>query len=189
MSAPLEPGPWIFGYGSLIWRPDFEFSQRVRGFIRGWSRRFWQGSPDHRGVPEAPGRVVTLVPEAEATCWGVAYRLAEQTALPTLAQLDLREREGYERHTVEFNAVDRTAREGSWPALVYVAREGNRHYLGPAPLAVIVEQVRRAAGPSGANSAYVLELEAALGALDASDPHVSEIAEALRGSAAPAEQS
>jgi cation transport regulator ChaC len=187
VSAPIEPGSWIFGYGSLIWRPDFAFSQRVRGFVRGWSRRFWQGSPDHRGVPEAPGRVVTLVPDAEAVCWGVAYRLAEETASSTLTLLDWREREGYDRHTVEFNAVDRPAREGSWPALVYVARERNRHYLGPAPLATIVDQVRRAAGPSGANSAYVLELEAALRALDAGDPHVNEIAEALRCFPAPAE--
>lgn len=185
MSSPSQPATWLFGYGSLIWRPDFAFSQRVRGFVRGWSRRFWQGSPDHRGVPEAPGRVVTLVADPDAACWGVAYRLSEDTASATLARLDWREREGYERHTVEFHAVDRASSAGAWPALVYVARADNRHYLGPASLESIARQIRSAAGPSGANSAYVLELEAALRSLDVSDPHVSEIVEALALAAAP----
>lgn len=188
LSASSQPGTWIFGYGSLIWRPDFAFSQRVRGFVRGWSRRFWQGSPDHRGVPEAPGRVVTLVPDPHESCWGVAYRLSEDTASATLALLDWREREGYQRHEVEFHAVDRTSPGGAWRALVYVARPDNRHYLGPAALENIALQIRSASGPSGANSAYVLELEAALRALDVSDPHVSEVAEALARAAAPPER-
>ena len=176
-----ETLPWIFGYGSLIWRPDFEFSQRVRGFVQGWSRRFWQGSPDHRGLPGAPGRVVTLIPDVAASCWGVAYRLAGARALETLAALDVREREGYSRHRVEFHAEEPgSALKGSWPALVYVAGIDNAHYLGPAPLASIAEQVRGAVGPSGANVDYVLALEAALAALEVSDPHVSELAALLR---------
>lgn len=47
--AELLAPVWIFGYGSLVWRPGFEFTSRKVGFIRGYSRRFWQGDTFHRG--------------------------------------------------------------------------------------------------------------------------------------------
>eukprot|EP00897_Mesotaenium_endlicherianum_P008343 jgi/Mesen1/7537/ME000391S06776 len=77
---------WIFGYGSLVWRAGFEYDRRMPGYIKGYQRLFHQGSTDHRGTPEAPGRTVTLEPLDGAITWGAAYSIeggkdAESTAI------------------------------------------------------------------------------------------------------------
>lgn len=170
MSGPL----WLFGYGSLMWRPGFDYEERVTGSIEGWTRRFWQGSTDHRGTPEAPGRVVTLIEAPGVFCWGVAYRLRPSTAAAVLQRLDQREQGGYERHRVVVTPQAHM-RSGSISALVYIAGQNNPDYLGPAPLSDIATQVRASRGPSGANLEYVLELARALGALGIVDQHVQEL--------------
>ncbi|MGM0577279.1 MAG: gamma-glutamylcyclotransferase [Myxococcota bacterium] len=164
---------WIFGYGSLIWRPDFEFVERREGYIRGWKRRFWQGSPDHRGVVGAPGRVVTLLPDPEARCWGIAYRIAGAEADRILEALDARERAGYERHEVRVHGRDPEARIAR--ALVYVATERNPNFLGPSRAEVMAAHIVRSRGRSGTNSEYLLKLAEALRRMGVRDPHVEEL--------------
>ncbi|MEM6733351.1 MAG: gamma-glutamylcyclotransferase, partial [Myxococcota bacterium] len=141
---------WIFGYGSLIWRPNFPFAERLPATIEGFARRFWQHSPDHRGTPDRPGRVVTLVREPNASCFGILYRVSEEVQ-STLAALDHRERGGYERLI-----VDARTDEAVYPALLYIATEENPHYAGDSSLARMVEQVRGASGESGPNVEYVM---------------------------------
>ena len=165
---------WIFGYGSLVWRPAFAYEERASGTIRGFSRRFWQGSPDHRGAPDAPGRVVTLVADPAARCGGMAYRVSPAAWEAVLTALDVRESGGFERHEVTVELAGEPPR--SVPGLVYVAGAGNPNYLGPAPAEEIARQVRRCRGASGSNLEYVLRLVAALEALGLPDPHVAEIA-------------
>ena len=166
---------WIFGYGSLVWRPAFDHLERAPGYIRNFARRFWQGSPDHRGVPHAPGRVVTLAPEPGAICWGMGYRIAPQDWEDVLRVLDDRESGGFERIPMDLCFSD-TSRPAA-PALAYVARSGNPNFLGPAPLGEMVAQIRRARGKSGTNVDYVLRLASALRELEMEDEHVFALAE------------
>ncbi len=168
---------WIFGYGSLVWRPDFSFAERRSAWLEGFTRRFWQGSTDHRGRPGAPGRVVTLVRDGGVRCAGVAYRLEESRADGILADLDHRERGGYDRLEVEL-----ATGQGRVAGLLYLASHANPNYLGPAPLPDIAAQVRGAEGPSGTNLEYVLRLAAALREIGAEDPHVFELEALVSGS-------
>jgi cation transport regulator ChaC len=167
---------WIFGYGSLIWRTGFDYQESRPAFIRDWARRFWQGSTDHRGVPGAPGRVVTLVPAPGEACWGRAYLLDPATQDQVLAHLDHREKGGYERLQLPLYFDETCWVEGT----TYHATAANPNYLGEAGLAEIVTQVASAFGPSGRNIDYVLQLDLALAEMGASDEHVTRIAAALR---------
>lgn len=176
--ARVDEALWIFGYGSLVWRPAFPFVERHEAEVVGWERRFYQGSPDHRGVPEAPGRVVTLVPAPGRRCAGVIYRVADDDADAVLRGLDVREQGGYDRLFAE--AVHRQDRRRSVSALLYMATPRNPHYLGPAPIEVIAAEVLRRAGPSGPNSEYVLRLAEALRAMGADDPHVFDLERVVR---------
>ena len=166
---------WIFGYGSLIWRPAFAYEFSRKAALRGWCRRFWQASPDHRGIPAAPGRVVTLVPDAAATCWGMAFRAPAAQWGDIVAELDYRERNGYTRMAVEleFEDGERTT------AITYVATSDNPSFVGPAPLPAMVQQIACAVGPSGSNREYLTRLAETLRALDIDDDEVQELHAAL----------
>jgi cation transport regulator ChaC len=158
---------WLFGYGSLIFKADFPFIERRPASIANWTRRFWQGSHDHRGTETAPGRVVTLVPDPGATCHGMAYLVTPQV----FAHLDHREKNGYLRLATEIRFED----GGSVEGLVYIATHENAAYLGPATERDIARQIASSRGPSGPNSEYLLELAKALRELGKEDPHVFEI--------------
>jgi cation transport regulator ChaC len=164
---------WVFGYGSLIFRADFPFQARRVARLHGFARRFWQRSPDHRGTPEAPGRVVTLIAEPSASVLGVAYRLAEDSAARILLDLDRREQAGYVRSEVEVQFLD--APPGNARAFVYQARRGNPGFDDELSNAEIAAIVRCAHGPSGDNASYVRCLAQALRSLGEDDAHVFEI--------------
>jgi cation transport regulator ChaC len=169
---------WIFGYGSLIWRPGFSYRARRVAFIEGFARRLDQGSPDHRGTPERLGRVATLVRAEGALCGGVVYDLHDLERDAILEALDVREQGGYERVIVNARLAEEGA--GTVPAITWVASPENRYHLGPALLEAMLEQIEEASGPSGSNIEYVLRLAEALLEHRIDDAHVSEVAQALR---------
>lgn len=167
---------WLFAYGSLIWRPGFDHRDRRPARLRGWSRRFWQASTDHRGTPECPGRVVTLVERPDEHCDGIAYQLPLATE-SVLAYLDDREKNGYTRRELpislsafKYHRVD---------AIVYVGDPENPFYRGPESNREIVETVTRAHGPSGSNSEYCQQLSLALEREQMIDHHVTDIVSLL----------
>jgi glutathione-specific gamma-glutamylcyclotransferase len=164
---------WVFGYGSLIFRAHFPFVARRVARVHGFSRRFWQSSPDHRGTVEAPGRVVTLIEDPASSVLGVAYRIAREQSYAVLTELDQRERAGYERALVEVEFTD--APFGRARALVYRARAENPGFVANADDQSIAAIVRSASGPSGDNTSYVRQLAEALRQLGEDDPHVFAI--------------
>ncbi len=167
---------WLFGYGSLIWRPDFAFLSNRVAWVDGWSRRFWQGSHDHRGVPDAPGRVVTLIPAPGDRCGGMAFEIDADVATGIFEQLDYREKNGYERYQSPLVFDDGSCIDG----IFYVAGEDNPAYLGAASITRIAEQIKRSSGPSGSNEEYLRNLADALRQHAIDDEHVFSIERSLQ---------
>ncbi|KAI0533900.1 ChaC-domain-containing protein [Xylaria digitata] len=181
---------WIFGYGSLIWKPPPHYDRRVAGVITGYVRRFWQASQDHRGTPTAPGRVVTLVERSFWTAladvhsapekvWGTAYRIKAEHVTEVANYLDIREINGYTIHYTPFYPAD-----GSAPirTLVYIGTPDNDQFIGPQDPQALAEHIHRSEGPSGLNRDYLFELEKALNELspESGDAHVTDLSDRLR---------
>lgn len=158
---------WLFGYGSLIYKVDFPFLESKPASIDGWSRKFWQGSHDHRGTEQNPGRVATLVEDDTATCGGLAFKVESAV----FSHLDEREKNGYLRILTDLTFKDGSIDKG----VVYIASPDNEAYLGEASETDIAKQICQAKGPSGPNCEYLLELAKALRELELEDEHVFEI--------------
>jgi cation transport regulator ChaC len=166
----------VFAYGSLIFRPSRFFGPPRPALLHGYRRSFRQASPDHRGTPEFPGRVVTLLAEEGARCHGVVYEVDGAHVEEALAELDDRESGGYDRAEVQVS-VD--GERDPVTAVTWIARPENRNHLAPGPLAAVAEVVRRARGKSGTNVEYVLRLANALRSIGGHDPEVWALEAAL----------
>lgn len=144
---------WVFAYGSLCWKPGFEFHKAVPGSVNGYQRRFWQGNTTHRGTEDKPGRVATLVEDSEGQVYGVAFAISGEAALPYLSKREC-EQGGYISKFTEFYPL-----EGDpITVLVYVATPLNQHWLGEADVEEIADQIINCQGPSGHNVEYLLRL-------------------------------
>nr|XP_054759698.1 putative glutathione-specific gamma-glutamylcyclotransferase 2 [Lytechinus pictus] len=176
---------WIFGYGSLTWKTNFPYTERLVGSVKGYARRFWQASLDHRGVPEKPGRVVTLIETPGEDVWGIAYHVAESDRDSVKEYLDFREKNGYTTKAVMFYPIQSPDGSVQEPleVLVYIATPCNPSFLGPAPLEEIANQILCSEGPSGKNKDYLLQLAVTMRKLvpDCNDAHLFELERLVKG--------
>lgn len=171
---------WVFGYGSLTWRADFPYESKLNGYIKGFVRRFYQHSVDHRGTPENPGRVVTLLPgEADDKVWGVAYQIPNDQEEQVMAHLDYREKDGYRKETVMFYPFP--SDRDPFELTLYIGTETNKWYAGPADIPSIAAQILRSHGPSGANTEYLYNLAETMREIapDHCDDHLFTLEEAV----------
>ncbi len=166
---------WVFGYGSLMWRPGFDFVERRLAWLRGYHRALCIYSHVHRGTPERPGLVLGL--DRGGSCRGVAFRVAAAKAEATIAYLRAREQVTavYVERTVRVRLDD--GREVT--ALTYVVDRAHVQYAGKLPLDTIIAHVRGAVGQSGDNPAYVLNTHRHLKELSLRDPVLARLVRAL----------
>src|SRR5215470_14420392 len=170
---------WVFGYGSLMWRPGFEFLERAPARLFGLHRALCVYSFVHRGTPEKPGLVLGL--DRGGACRGIAYRVGRAARAETIAYLRAREqvtmvyREAW-RDVLVAGEPERRVR-----ALVYVVDRGHPQYAGRLDLDAQVHFVRQGHGSSGANRDYVLATVGEIEAQGFRDADLHRLAERLKG--------
>jgi cation transport protein ChaC len=145
---------WVFGYGSLMWRPGFDFIEQVPARLIGEHRALCVYSFDHRGTPEKPGLVLGL--DRGGACRGIAFRVAAKQRDDTVAYLRGREQTTHVyREVMRSVWLENEARQRV-SALAYVVDRGHVQYAGRLSLAEQLHYVQQGHGRSGNNRDYVL---------------------------------
>jgi cation transport protein ChaC len=171
---------WVFGYGSLMWRPGFDFEERTLATVRGLHRALCVWSHVHRGTPDRPGLVLGL--DRGGSCRGVAFRVAAARRADTLAYL--RAREQVTRVYIECEQEVSLADGRRVRAVTYRADRRHPQFAGRLSDAALLEVVRAGVGLSGANPDYVLATQDHLEELGIHDAVLARLARALRSSEA-----
>jgi len=167
---------WVFGYGSLMWRPGFPFIDRFPARLAGYHRALCIYSHVHRGTPERPGLVLGL--DRGGACKGVAFRVPGPEVEETIAYL--RAREQATSVYLERRLPVRLANGEQVTALTYVADRRHPQYAGILPREALLAIVRQGVGQSGPNPEYVLNTYEHLMALDVHDATLAWLAAQLR---------
>ena len=173
-TASSDGDLWVFGYGSLMWRPGFSFVEQVPARLIGEHRALCVYSFVHRGTPEKPGLVLGL--DRGGACRGIAFRVAARDRAATIAYLRARE-----QVTSVYREVTRSvwldhAPQRRVSALVYVVDRGHVQYAGRLSLADQHRHVVQGHGQSGANRDYVLATVQAIEAEGFRDPQLHQLA-------------
>ncbi|XP_057833686.2 gamma-glutamylcyclotransferase 2-1 [Cryptomeria japonica] len=176
---------WVFGYASLVWKPGFEYDEKIVGFIKGHRRVFNLGCIDHRGTPELPARTCTLEAQEGAICWGTAYSVSggPEEEKAALEYLERRECEYDAQVYVDFYQEADSETPLLTGVLVFTSTPDkitNKYFLGPAPFEEMASQIAKAVGPCGNNREYLFKLEKALYDIGHEDDEVIELANEVR---------
>ena len=154
MAMDVESGRWVFGYGSLMWRPGFPFQERLPAILHGRRRAFCIYSVHHRGTPIRPGLVLGLAPGGSVR--GAAYRVAEE-AWPGVHAY-LREREQPTETYVETRVVVRLADGRRAQATTFLSDTGHPQWAGVLDAERQARLIAGARGLSGRNIDYLRDL-------------------------------
>ena len=165
---------WVFGYGSLIWNPAFEYEEKRPALLAGWHRRFCLKMFLGRGTRENPGLMLAL--DAGGTCNGVAFRIAAAKVREELNVLWLREMfgGGYHARWVELQAGDEKLR-----AITFVINTEHPRYLKELSLEETAAFIATGCGHLGTCREYLENTVAHLEALGLSDAGLARIVAAL----------
>jgi cation transport protein ChaC len=166
---------WVFGYGSLIWRPGFAHTETERARLHGYRRSLCVHSYVHRGTPERPGLVLGL--DRGGSCVGLAFRVPLELRDEVMAYL--RERELVTNVYLERTLPVRLATGPIVRAVCYVVDRTHIQYAGNLEEERAAAIVRGAAGQSGGNEDYVFSTVQHLAALGIRDHWMEEVARRL----------
>ncbi len=147
----MEADLWVFGYGSLMWRPGFDFTERTLAVVRGYRRALCVYSHVHRGTPERPGLVLGL--DRGGSCKGVAFRVAAAEAEATIAYLRAREQVTMVYREIQLRATLADGRGVT--TMAYAVDRSHVQYAGALALPDLERYVGQGVGVSGANPDYV----------------------------------
>lgn len=174
----MQDALWVFGYGSLIWNPEFPVAERRLARAKGWRRSFCMWSIHHRGSEAAPGLVLALDREEGGHCDGVAFRVMPGAEEATLAAL--RERELVSSAYLEERIELETAK-GPERALAYVIDPAHVQYCGGMALEEQAAIIARASGGRGLNRDYLWSTASHLAELGIRDAELDWLADRVRG--------
>lgn len=180
MDGPL----YVFGYGSLMWRPGFRFGRVRPGLLRGARRALCVFSWVHRGTEAAPGLVLGL--DRGGACRGLVFEVAAEDRSEVIAYLRAREQVTgvYLEAVRPVRVVDPVEGVSVVPALTYLVDRRHPQYAGALDVETQAALVRRGVGVSGANPEYVLSTLAHLRELGIHDPQLEAVAARLGDPAA-----
>ncbi|MGH6854497.1 MAG: gamma-glutamylcyclotransferase [Aestuariivirga sp.] len=172
---------WIFGYGSLMWRPGFEALESEPALIQGYHRRLCVFSFVHRGTSERPGLVLGL--DRGGSCHGMAFRV--ETASKDRILAYLREREQVTSVYLEASKPVLLQKSGrKVEAVTYLVDRSHRQYAGKLAMSELLRLVCQGQGISGACVDYVFNTVAHLRDMQIHDARLEELARTLESQAA-----